>query len=201
MLRGLSDFLKGRGHNIVGSAPDGQSAYNLIVKLKPDIAILDIRMPYMTGLEIAAECKKNKIPTKIVLITFDKEEELYDQSRELGVYGYILKELAIEEIEVCLENVIANKPYFSSEIAAYLNSTDKTLKPEFLSSLSEQELKILSLIAQNKTAREIGEILFISTLTVEKHKSNLIKKLNIEPFQNNLLIWAKENQEFLEYKI
>lgn len=198
MLRGLSDFLKGKGHNIVGSATDGQSAYNLIVKLNPDIAILDIRMPYMTGLEVAAECKKNKIPTKIVLITFDKEEELYDQSRELGVYGYILKELAIEEIEACIESVINNKPYFSSEIATYLNTAEKIAKPEALDKLSEQELKILSLIAQNKTAKEIGDLLFISNRTVEKHKSHIIKKLNIEAYQNSLLIWVKEHQVFLE---
>lgn len=201
MLRGLSDFLKVRGHNIVGSASDGEKAYNLIVNLKPDIAILDIRMPFMTGLEIAAECKKNMLPTKIVLITFDKEEELYDQSRELGVYGYILKELAIEEIEICLENVIANKPYFSSEIAAYLNSKPipETLeKPVALDSLSEQELKILSLIAHNKTAKEIGEQLFISTRTVEKHKANIIKKLDIGTHYNSLLVWAKEYEAFLE---
>ena len=110
MLRGLTDFLTSKGFRIVGSAEDGNSAYNLIVKLKPEIAILDIRMPYKTGLEIAEACQKNNLPTKIILITFDKEEELYEKAKEYNVYGYILKEFAIEEIEVkkVLQNEVEN---------------------------------------------------------------------------------------------
>ena len=95
MLRGLSDFLTSKSFTIIGMAEDGNSAYNLIVKLKPEIAILDIRMPYKTGLEIAEDCQKNNIKTKIILITFDKEEELFQKAKSFNVYGYILKEFAI----------------------------------------------------------------------------------------------------------
>ena len=95
MLRGLTDFLTSRDFKILGSAADGNTAYNLIVKLKPEIAILDIRMPHKTGLEIAEACQKNGLSTKVILITFDKEEELYDQALKFGVYGYILKEFAV----------------------------------------------------------------------------------------------------------
>lgn len=196
MLRGLSDFLKSKGYNIIGSAKDGKEAYNLIVKLEPDIAILDIRMPYKTGLEVAEDCKKNGIPTKIILITFDKGEDLYDKAKELNIFGYILKEFAIEEIETCLTHVNNNESYFSEEIANYLNANTNS-RPEILDTLSKTELKILHLISKNNTAKDIGDILSISNRTVEKHKSNIIKKLDIPPIQNSLLIWAKENQEFL----
>ncbi|GAL78802.1 DNA-binding response regulator [Algibacter lectus] len=86
MLRGLTDFLTNKGFNIIGSAEDGKAAYNLIIKLEPEIAILDIRMPFKTGLEIAEACKKHNLPTKIILITFDKEEEVYDQAIQSGGY-------------------------------------------------------------------------------------------------------------------
>ena len=128
MLRGLTDFLSSKGFNIVGSAQDGNTAYNHIVKLKPEIAILDIRMPHKTGLEIAEACKKNNLNTKIILITFDKEEELYEKAKEFNVYGYILKEFAIEEIEICIDHVINNKRYFSEEIASYLKHNTDTKK-------------------------------------------------------------------------
>ncbi|MGY0393575.1 response regulator transcription factor [Bizionia sp. KMM 8389] len=197
MLRGLHDFLKSKGYNILGSGKDGKEAYNLIVKLKPDIAILDIRMPFLTGLEVAEECLKHEIPTKIILITFDKGEELYDKAQELNIFGYILKEFAIEEIEHCITSVIRNKPYFSEEIALYLNSNNNTQRPQLLNHLTKTEVKVLSLIAQNKTANEIGVALSVSGRTIEKHKSNIIKKLKLESKHNSLSLFAKENEQFL----
>ncbi|OBX23713.1 MULTISPECIES: response regulator transcription factor [Bizionia] len=198
MLRGLHDFLKSKGYNILGSGKDGQEAYNLIIKHKPNIAILDIRMPFLTGLEVAEECLKNGIKTKIILITFDKGEELYDKAQELNIFGYILKEFAIEEIEHCIESVTNNKPYFSAEIAQYLNSQTNTQRPHSLNELTKTEIKVLSLIAQNKTAKEIGNALSVSGRTIEKHKSNIIKKLNLESKHNSLSLFAKENEQFLE---
>lgn len=197
MLRGLSDFLTSKGFNIVGSAEDGNAAYNLIIKLKPELAILDIRMPYKTGLEIAEACKKNNLDTKIILITFDKEEEVYDKAIEYGVYGYILKEFAIEEIETCIEHVVNNEPYFSEEIADYLNASNLQQKPQTLALLSKSELKIVKLISQNKTSHDIAEELSISIRTVEKHRSNIVAKLELDNKPASLSIWAGLNKDFL----
>ena len=197
ILRGLHDFLKSKGYNILGSAEDGKEAYNLIIKLKPEIAILDIRMPFMSGLEVAEECLKNGIKTKIILITFDNDEGLYDKAQELKIFGYILKEFAIEEIEFCIQNVINNKPYFSEEIDLYLNPQTNTQKPNALNDLTKTEIKVLALIAQNKTANEIGNALSVSGRTIEKHKSNIIKKLQLESKHNSLSLYAKENEPFL----
>lgn len=196
MLRGLTDFLTSKGFNIVGSAPDGNSAYNLIVKLKPEIAILDIRMPHKTGLEIAEDCQKNNLSTKIILITFDKEEELFDQAKTFNVYGYILKEFAVEEIEICIKNVLNNKPYFSDEIAAYLNYNSNN-KSEKLKLLTKTELKIIKLIAENQTSNDVADELSISVRTVEKHRSNIVAKLDLDNKPTSLSIWASINKDYL----
>jgi DNA-binding NarL/FixJ family response regulator len=195
MLRGLTDFLTSKGFNIIGSAADGNTAYNLIVKLEPEIAIVDIRMPYKTGLEIAEACKNHNLSTKIILITFDKEEEVYDQAIEAGVYGYILKEFAVEEIETCIAHVLEGKPYFSEEIASYLKQNN-SVKPKNLELLTKSELKIVRLISDNKTSNMIAEELSISVRTVDKHRSNIVAKLNLDKKPTSLAIWATLNKDF-----
>ena len=191
ILKGLEDFLTEKGFNVIGSASNGKDAYELIVKLTPDIAILDIRMPFMSGIEITEKCISNNIKTKIILITFENSAQLFHQAKALNVFGYILKEFALVEIESCLNSIQNNIPYFSPEIEEYMSEQDDVIDFSFL---TPTEKKVLKLIAQNKTAKEIGEVLFTSNRTVEKHKSNIIRKLDIEPYQNSLLIWAKENQ-------
>lgn len=198
MLRGLTDFLTSKSFNIKGSAQDGNTAYSLIVKHKPDIAILDIRMPHKTGLEIAEACKKNNIKTKIILITFDKEEELFDKAKELGVYGYILKEFAVEEIENCITHALQNKPYFSQELNNHLNVTNTiSNKPECLDSLTKSELKIVKLISENRTSQDIADELSISIKTVHKHRSHIVAKLKLDNKPTSLSIWASLNKDHL----
>lgn len=197
LLRGLTDFLTSKKYNVLGSAEDGNQAYNLIIKLKPDIAILDIRMPYKSGLEIAEACKKNNLATKIILITFDKEEELYDKAKSLNVYGYILKEFAIEEIETCIKSVIKGAPYFSEEISSYLNTNNGNHKPDSLKKLTKSELKIITLISENKTSQDIADELSISVRTVDKHRSNIVNKLGLDNKPTSLAVWASLNKTHL----
>ena len=195
MLKGLSDFLDSKGFNVIGRAEDGKSAYNLIVKLKPEIAILDIRMPYKTGLEIAEACKKNDLKTKIILITFDKDEDTYLQAKTFNVYGYILKEFAVEEIETCIAHVIKNESYFSEEIGSYLDESKTSSKHNILDPLTKAEITIVKLIADNKTSKEIAEELSISIKTVHKHRSNIVTKLKLEKKSSSLIVWATLNKE------
>ncbi len=195
LLKGLNDFLLEKKYNIVDSGVNGKEAYNLIIKLKPDIAILDIQMPFMTGLEVAKECKKNKIPTKIILITFHKEKVLFQKASELNIFGYILKEFAIEEIENCIKSVTEGVPYFSPRIKDLLGINP--YKDSYLKNLTPSEKKILKFIAKDKTNKDIASLLFISHRTVEKHRSNIIQKLKLEHKTNSLLIWAKDNVDKL----
>ncbi len=191
LLKGLYDFLVEKKYSVIDKAMDGLSAYNQIIKHKPDIAILDIEMPKLTGLEIAQKCKANNIDTKIILITLHREKDLFYQAQELNIFGYILKDFAIEEIENCLSSVSNNIPYFSPKIKSLL--VEKSEKDSLLSNLTPSEIKILRFIAKDKTNKEISEMLFISIRTVEKHRSNIITKLSLNHKTNSLLIWAKEH--------
>jgi len=193
LLKGLNDFLTEKGYKLIGSASDGQMAYELIKSKKPDIAVLDIQMPGLSGLAIAKKCLKEKLDTKIILITFHKEASLYFEAQELKIYGYLLKDFAMEEIEHCLASVIGGMPYLSRKIKETLElNSPKNVK---LKQLTPSERKILKYIAKDKTNKEIADLLFISPRTVEKHRSNIILKLELEPKTNSLLIWAKENQD------
>jgi DNA-binding NarL/FixJ family response regulator len=193
ILKGLNDFLLEKKYNILASAVDGKEAFHLIETLKPDIAILDIQMPFLTGLEIAKKCQELQYATKIILITFEKDEAIYNEAKSFQIYGYVLKEFALVEIENCIASVMNNKPYFSPELIEHLEIDEA---PEELDLLTPTEKEILKLIAQNHTGVQIGDVLCISARTVEKHKSNIIKKFNLSHKQNSLLIWAKENQDY-----
>ncbi len=196
LLKGLNDFLIEKKYNLIGSGNNGKEAYQLIVEEKPDIAILDIQMPHMSGLEIAMTCKANELKTKIVLITLHKERELYQKAQDLNIFGYILKEFALEEIENCINTVSKGDHYFSPKIVEVL--ADESPRDRSLRDLTPSEKKILNLIAKDKTNKEIASLLFISYRTVEKHRSNIIIKLKLEPKTNSLLMWAKEHHKKLK---
>jgi len=195
LLKGLNDFLIEKGYDLVGIGKDGREAYNLIIQHKPDIAILDIQMPYLSGIEIARKCKNQNIETKVVLITLHKERELFQKAKELNIFGYILKEFALEEIETCIETVKKGKPFFSTKLKELIGII--LTEDADLAKLTPSERKILRFIANDMTNKEIAKQLFISPRTVEKHRSNIIAKLDLEPKTNSLLIWAKENQKRL----
>ena len=195
LLRGLTDFLKSLGFDNIIEANDGLDAYNSILQQKPSLAILDIRMPKMSGIEVVRKCRTNKVEIKIILITLYQEKTLFDEAQNLGVHGYIFKQFALAEIEECLNKVLNNEPYFSPELKKYFNINSN--QGNILENLTPSEIKILRLIAKNFTTPQIAETLFISNKTVEKHRSNIIKKLGITGKTNSLLLWAKQNERQL----
>ncbi|MBT8258731.1 MAG: response regulator transcription factor [Bacteroidia bacterium] len=193
VLKGLQDYLTERGHAVLAAASDGKSALKHILKLEPEVAILDIRMPHLSGLEIAKLVKEQSLDTKVVLITFEKDGNLLNQARALNIDAYMLKEFALAEIENCLEALKRGETYFSPDLMDHVEMSSII----DLERLTNTEKRILKHIAMNKTTKEIADELFISYRTVEKHRSNIIKKLNLDQQQNSLLIWAKENQKYL----
>lgn len=196
LVKGLKDLLLEKKFNVIGEALDGRVALNFILKEKPTIAVLDVQMPYLTGIEIANECQKNKIPTKVILITLHKEIELYLKAKKLNIYGYLLKEFALDEIEICINSVIDGTPYFSKQIKDFIGFTNET--NEVLKDLTETEKRILKLISQHKTNKEIGHLLFISPRTVEKHRSKAILKLNLDQKTGTLLTWVQKNRHLFK---
>lgn len=196
LVKGLKDLLIEKGYEIIGTSSNGRAALNFIFKQKPDIAILDVEMPFLTGIEIAKAALKNDSKTKIILITLHKEVELYLQAKKLNIYGYLLKEFALEEIEKCLVSVSANKPYFSEKIKDMLGYTQES--KNILKELTMTERRVIKLIAQHKSNKEIGHLLFISSRTVEKHRSNIINKLNIERKTGALSTWVQKNKHLFK---
>lgn len=194
VLKGLNEFLNEKEFNVLASAKNGKEALALIKAHTPDIAILDIKMPFFTGLEIAEKCKADSLPTKIILITFEKDEKIYNQAKALDIYGYVLKEFALDEIENCISSVVNNKPYFSPELIEYI---EVSKAPEGLKKLSKTEVKVFKLIGDNKTAPEIAGELNISVRTVEKHKNNIRRKLVLDSKSTSLYLAAKENLKYL----
>lgn len=194
LLKGLSDFLSDLGYDILGTANDGLSALTLIAQFSPDLAILDMEMPKMTGLEIAERCKLDQSKTKIILLTLHKKLYLYKQAKELNLSGYILKDFALDDLSTAISKIMEGGQFFSEKIF-------EELKEDWIdqseSSLTPSEIKILRLIAQGLATKEIAAIFFISERTIEKHRSNMITKLNLEKKHNSLLIWAQKNKEII----
>lgn len=191
LLKGLKDFLEENGYHITEMANDGQKAFDAIKKHIPPMAILDLEMPSMTGIEIAKACKEAKLDTKIILFTLHRELYIYQQAKELNISGYLLKEFATEELLHCIEQIQLGKEYFSDKL--FLKKQDKNLAQEG-GSLTPSEKKILRLIAEGMTTKDIADRLFVAERTVEKHRSNIINKLNLDKKHNSLLVWAQKNK-------
>lgn len=189
LLTGTKTFLESKKFSVLATAMDGNDAYNAIVTNLPDIAILDFDMPKLNGLEIAAECHQKNIDTKIIILTLFKEEAILN---EVGntIQGYLLKEDALKEIEFCIKEVLAGKTFVSKHIEEGIHFSHESNE---LNNLTVAESKILRYLAKNFSSSQIANELFISKRTVEKHRSNIIKKLEIPPTQNGLLLWVQKN--------
>lgn len=189
ILEGNKTFLLNNKYNVIGTANDGNKAYNQILKLNPDIAILDMDMPVITGLEVAKALKAKKLHTKIIILTLFKKTELI---KEIGdsIEGYVLKEDALDEILICIKSISEGKTYISEKLS---KNTFYPKTESITAKLTPTEKKILSLITQNLTSSEIAQNLFISSRTVEKHRSNIIQKLNLDSSQNSLIVWLHQN--------
>ena len=193
MLQGLKTTLEQGEIDILGVAMEGTTALKLILEKEPDLAILDIDMPYLTGLAIAEECKKRMLRTKFIILSFHKEAEFVAQAKNLNISGYLLKEDTGMAIFDCIREVMSGKLYFSQSIInKELKFANENLQR--LACLSPSEKKILKLIASQNSSQKIADKLHVSSRTVEKHRSNIISKLAISGQANSLSIWAIEQK-------
>lgn len=191
LLSGTQQFLEKKGLKIVSTAVDGNQAYNAILKYEPDLAILDFDMPIQNGIEVAKQCLQKKLKVKIIILTLYKEEAII---KEVGtsIQGYILKDDALSEIAFCIAKVLKGGTYISENLKESIHLPNKNNKAN---ELTVAEIKILKYLAKDLSSTQIAEVLFISKRTVEKHRSNIIKKLGIPSTQNGLLLWVQQNPE------
>jgi DNA-binding NarL/FixJ family response regulator len=175
---------------ITGEASNGEEALKLIEDKQPDIAILDIDMPHLSGLDVARKIKEKKLSTKIVILTIHKDKEYFDEALELDIKAYVLKESIANDLLDCIRQVAADEYYISSSISGYLVEKNKTTpKQNELDKLTGAEKEILKLIAQNKTSAQIAEELFRSVRTIENHRNNICNKLGLKG-PHALLLYA-----------
>ncbi len=197
LLKGLQDELEANDYQIVGSAHNGMQALEAILTEKPDIALLDIDMPLLTGFEVVKMVKDKDVHTRFIMLSFHKETDYVAQAKALQIHGYLLKEDSFFEIERCIHAVLEGQLYFSKSFdTAALSEASEELKK--LQLLTPSESTILKLIAQRLPTNTIAENLFISIRTVEKHRSNIIGKLDIEGGTNQLTKWALSNKNIIQ---
>ena len=196
LLKGLVDELKEYNYNVIATAENGLKALEKITELNPTIALLDVEMPILTGFEVIKKCKEKALETKFIVLTSHKEKGFIHKAKTLNIFGYMLKDEPFKEIHNCIQSVIKGKPYFSS---VFNEIVDNEITPQLqkIKLLSPSERTIVRLVAQGKSSKEIGELLSVSSRTVEKHRSNIISKLDLPPEMDSLVVWTKEHREFL----
>ena len=170
--------------DIVGEAQDGREAVRCVEKLGPDLLLMDLSMPRMSGMDAISEIKKRFPETKIIALTVHKTEEYLLSTLQAGADGYVLKDATHDELVLAIHNVMAGKPYLSPGISGkviegYLEGKEDSLSVSSWQKLSQREREVLKLIAEGYKNKEIAEDLCISLKTVEKHRANLMKKLDL----------------------
>ena len=187
---------------IIGEASDGGEAIEKLLGSAADVAILDIDMPGNDGFEVALKMREHNLPTEIIFLTMHKDEHFLNKALELNVKGYLVKESAVTDIISCIKNVAVGRIFISPSISGFL--LKRTRQAEKLKdtkadieSLTATERRILTLIAEYKTSREIGDELFVSFRTVENHRANIAKKLDLKG-SHALIKYIVENKSLLE---
>lgn len=170
---------------IVAEADDGEAALKLISEFQPDVAVLDIDMPKKDGFAVVRELQRIKSGVETIFLTMHSEEELFQAAMDLGVKGYILKDGAVSDIILAIKTVAAGRPFISPALSALLLQRRRRMEElereqPGLHLLTPTEKRILKLIAEDKSSKEIGEELFISHRTVETHRANICRKLNLQ---------------------
>lgn len=167
---------------VIAEADDGVAALEQIETLKPDVAVLDVDMPRMDGLELLRALRERAETVAVIMLTVHREEAFFNRALQLGAQGYLLKDSALADIVSGIRAVAAGRNYVSPLLTSYLFQKKASPKPERLSVdlLTETEREVLKLIAEYQTNNQIADKLFISPLTVKTHRRNISIKLGLE---------------------
>ena len=202
MRNGLKTVLESEpGFKAIAEAKDGEAAYALLKNNDFDIVTLDVEMPKLSGLEVARKISEEKLPVKIIFLTMYKDEDMFNEAMDLGANGYVLKENAVDDIVDCIKAVAAGSYYISPIISQYLIKREKKFRElshftPSINNLTKTERMILKLISEEKTTKQISEELFISYKTVENHRANISKKLDLHG-THSLIKFAISNKSLL----
>jgi two-component system, NarL family, response regulator DegU len=199
---GLREVLHaGTRYRVIAEFGDGVTALDGLRGLKPAIALLDLEMPGMSGLDVATQLCTEAPDIAVVLLTMHDEEHAVRRAVQLGVRGYVLKDNAVLDLLTCLDVVSGGDVFISSSLSGFLlpealSQQGRSYEDEPKQELSASERRVLRLIAASRSSNEIADELFISVRTVHHHRENIARKLGLRG-HNALMRYALENKSFL----
>ena len=202
--KGLIDIIRSVAPGAeISEAENGLSAGEKIESFKPDIAFLDVEMPGEDGIKICRGAKNNHTKSKIIILTMYKSGEVLNMALNSGADGFILKDNSAGEIMDCIETVMNGKQYISKDMQKHLENIDVFRKKrnemeKGLLSLTKTEKKVLQLVSNNLSSKEIALRMFITPKSVENYRSRICKKFGLETGNNSLLRWTLENKDLIK---
>ena len=177
LLNNSTDF------KVIGEANNGREALKIIENVEVDVVLMDIDMPVMNGIETLKEIRRRRLEVKVIILSMHHEAGMIKSLIDLGAMGYLLKSSPQEELAAAIRKVAVGQQYFSSQVTlSLLNKPQNSNNAESESAglLTERETEIIKLIAEGFSNKEIGAKLFISHRTVDTHRTNLMKKIQVE---------------------
>ena len=187
----------------ITEAADGKEAVQALEKKTFTVTILDIDMPEKSGIEVLDFIVEKNVATKAVILTMHNDELFFNEAFDRGAHGFVLKEDSSIEIIDCLESIAKDKAFVSQKLMPFLHnrhhfSAHLGAIKEALHSLTKAELSTLKLVSENKSSKEIAELLFVTEKSVENYRSRICKKLNISGGSNTLYKWTIANKELIK---
>jgi DNA-binding NarL/FixJ family response regulator len=186
---------------IVAEADDGEAALARIEELRPDVAILDIDMPGRDGFEVARSLRDMRLPVEVIFLTMHRDEHFLNSALDAGVKGYVLKDSAVTEIVNAVKTVADAQSFISPQLSTHLinrmsRAASLADRQPGVADLSPTERRVLKMIAEYKTSKEIADQLCIGSRTVEHHRSSIATKLQLKG-SHALIKFAVEHQSEL----
>lgn len=170
--------------NVIGEAADGRSGIRMVLSQKPDLVLMDLSMPKMNGFEAIREIKRTEPSIKIIALTVHNTEEYILMTLQAGADGYVLKDATHDELIMAVRQVISGKRFLSPSVSGkvidgYLEGKKNIPSMSRMDGLTQREREVLKLIAEGYKNKEVADFLCISLKTVEKHRANLMRKLDL----------------------
>jgi DNA-binding NarL/FixJ family response regulator len=191
--KGLRDVIRqSSGMRVVAEATTGSQALQLIRAQAPDVAVLDVHMPGLTGVEIARAIQSEKLGTALIFLTMHKDQEALQSAADAGVRGYLVKDTAMLDIIDCIRSVAAGNVYHSPSLSRFLWDRHRS-GTSWLDLLTPTERRVVAMIAEYKTSKEIAAEMGIQPRTVDNHLTNAAAKLGLQD-SNALLKFAVEHK-------
>jgi DNA-binding NarL/FixJ family response regulator len=198
MRNGLESMLLSEpGFEIAGIAADGMSAVRAAAELQPDIVLMDLTLPLTSGIDAMAQIKQKSPNIKVVALTYHKEEQYIHAALQAGADAYVLKDDSRVELFTALSNVIAGKSYLSPSVAGtvvagYVSGTSGPRERSSWEVLTRREREVIKLIAEGLRTKDIASLLSLSPKTVEKHRTNMMRKLDLHSV-SEVTVYALQN--------